>query len=125
MVSVRKRLHRDGNFNLLVKIENIEIEGFNEFINCFGAYFKIHTNNLYKEIISGEKKDEWRNNKEYWRKRLLGDKAPTKAWFVIGYPKDSLPRLEADITDIIIHEEIGQIQVKFTNVVEVKSHSRS
>ena len=43
------------------------------------------------------------------------------AWFVIGYPKNSLPRLEADI--LFSKEVNGQIKTHFTNVQEVTSGS--
>jgi len=75
---------------------------------------------LYEEIKSGRKTSEWRDNTEHWRKRLLKHPAPSRAWFVVGFPKNSLPRLEADIVDIVVHEESGQIEVKFENVEEVK-----
>lgn len=77
--------------------------------------------NLYEEIKCGNKTSEWRKNNKYWRKRLLRDNRPSKAWFVIRYPKGSLPRVEADISDIIVHEESGQIEVKFVNVKEILS----
>lgn len=42
-----------------------------------------------------------------------------QAWFTVGFPKNSVPRLEADITDLILHPREGQFEIKFTNVREV------
>lgn len=44
---------------------------------------------------------------------------PTRAWFVVGYPKDNLPRQEADITRIFRRPVTNKIEVHFENVVEV------
>lgn len=43
-----------------------------------------------------------------------------RAWFVEGYPKGSLPRLEADITGLLYHPSSSQLEIKFTNVKEVE-----
>jgi hypothetical protein len=59
---------------------------------------------LYEEIKTGRKTCEYRDDKKYWRRRLLGERCPSKAWFVEGYPKGNLPRLEADITKIVVNE---------------------
>lgn len=73
---------------------------------------------LYEEIKAGRKTCEYRDNKPYWRQRLLGKRRPTKAWFVEGYPKGSLPRLETDITRIKVNETSGKIEIYFANVKE-------
>jgi len=90
---------------------------------------------LYEEIKAGRKTSEWRDNTEYWKKRLhvrriefplltylLG--GPTgkiiRAWFVCGYPKGNLPRLEATITEVLEVEDSDQLEIKFKDVVEVK-----
>jgi hypothetical protein len=75
---------------------------------------------LYNEIKVGKKDFELRNNKKYWRKKLLGEQQPQKAWFVAGYPKRNLPRLEADITRITEKEVYGKIKVYFANVKEIE-----
>lgn len=76
---------------------------------------------VYGQIKSGEKKVEYRPNSDYWRKRI--DKIlrkrkhgmtagagsnitievgyPFTAWFVTGYPKGSLPRLEVSVSKIV------------------------
>ena len=91
------------------------------------------TVDLYEEIKSGRKISEWRDYKPYWEDRLFKRKMidgmehfrqkVNKAWFVVGFPKNNLPRLEADITNILIHVDdegfAEQIEIKFTNVKEV------
>lgn len=100
---------------------------------------------LYEEIKAGRKTSEWRDNTEYWRSRLCSslviprphkvfniafEQPDMRAWFVVGYPKGNLPRLEATITEVV--ESVGysplgiitdsdQIEVKFKDVVEVKT----
>ena len=73
---------------------------------------------LYEEIKAGRKTCEYRDDKPYWLKRLLGRMRPSKAWFVEGYPKGSLPRLEADITRIVVNEMSRKIEIYFTNIKE-------
>ena len=58
-------------------------------------------------IKSGEKKEEYRNIKPYWFKRLIGQHFPyDKDYDIIefrnGYQKDS-PRFQIECLDIIIH----------------------
>ena len=75
---------------------------------------------LYEAIKDGTKTSEYRDIKPFWTKRLfsrLGSRKVDRAWFTVGMPKNSLPRLEVDITDIIIHET--QYEIQFENVVEV------
>lgn len=85
------------------------------------------TVDLYEEIKSGRKKSEYRDATPYWAKRLLKTKRdlkesiPNRAWFVVGYPRGNLPRLEADMRDIIVlHVDTGQYEICVENVVEVK-----
>ena len=93
---------------------------------------------IYEEIKAGRKTSEWRDMTHYWVKRLFSrakfeinanydqDLTPFlkvhKAWFVQGYPKGNLPRLEADIIGAIFHTSFHrqQLEIKFTNVNEVK-----
>ena len=78
------------------------------------------TVDLYEKIKAGKKTTEWRDNTEYWRNRLGIDgnrPRPAKAWFVVGYPRDMLPRLEADI--IGVHIDDDQIGILFNNVKEI------
>lgn len=42
-----------------------------------------------------------------------------RAWFIVGFPKDNLPRLEADITAVLYHPRTNQFEIKFKNVVEI------
>jgi len=86
---------------------------------------------LYEEIKAGRKTSEFRDPTDHWLSRLYtkedkdGVIKPKvdRAWFVVGFPKGSVPRLEADITNIILHaDEMGyayQIEIQFENVVEV------
>lgn len=92
--------------------------------------------NLWEEIKQGRKTSEWRDSTEFWFKRLCisGASHPYslspqdftdilkvyKAWFVVGYPKDNLPRLEADIIRLFNHPIDGQFEIVFANVKEVK-----
>lgn len=99
------------------------------------------TVDLYKEIKSGKKTSEFRDFTAYWEQRLCPGldflKLPypdssnidvdiTKflkvktAWFTVGYPKNNLPRLEAEITKLILHFETDQFEIQFQNVKEVK-----
>ncbi len=90
---------------------------------------------LYEEIKTGKKTVEYRDATPYWAKRLLIHKRvpPTKyrhsfkhqlkvkrAWFTVGFPKGSVPRLEADITDLIYDSDTEQFEIHIANVKEVK-----
>lgn len=91
------------------------------------------TVDLYREILEGRKTSEFRDCKDYWTDRLYKKKMiddtlhltpkVDKAWFVVGFPKNSLPRLEADITNILILKDddgfAEQYEIQFTNVKEV------
>jgi len=73
----------------------------------------------YDSIRCGRKTVEYRPNSGYWRSRLIkANPRPSKAWFVVSYPKDNLPRLEADITRIVHRHPTNQIEVHFKNVME-------
>ena len=74
----------------------------------------------YESIKAGRKTVEYRSYSRYWRQILLrANPRPSRAWFVVGYPKDCLPRLEADITKIVRHRPTNQIEIHFKNVVEI------
>lgn len=72
---------------------------------------------LWPMFLSGEKKSEFRDATDYWQARLIPK--PDKAWLVVGFPKGSIPRLEADVIDVIHHEDTEQYEVVLENVVEV------
>lgn len=73
---------------------------------------------LYEEIKAGRKTREWRESSFYWKSRLFAELLkPKRAWFIVGFPKGNVPRLEADITNIVVHE--NQYEIQFENVVEV------
>lgn len=90
---------------------------------------------LYEEIKSGRKTSEWRDATSFWFSRLCCKQGHSsiftyppsltnclkvhKAWFVVGYPKGNVPRLEADIIDLILHSDANQLEIQFTNVKEV------
>ncbi|TRZ51120.1 MAG: hypothetical protein D4S01_05455 [Dehalococcoidia bacterium] len=80
----------------------------------------------YEAIRSGRKTIEYRQYNGYWRARLIqANPRPTRAWFVVGYPKGSLlPRLEADITRIVRRRPSNQIEIHFENVVEITDSER-
>ena len=44
-----------------------------------------------------------------------------RTWFVVGYPKNCLPRLEADITKLLLYPREGEahLEIQFNNVREV------
>jgi hypothetical protein len=96
---------------------------------------------LYEQIKKGKKTSEWRDFNKYWLYRLCKPTNPNvlilfindngtepqnitpwlkvhKVWFVQGYPKDTLPRLEADITALLFHSKSTQLEIQFTNVKE-------
>lgn len=105
---------------------------------------------LYEQIKRGKKASEWRDFSKYWLYRLCKPRNPNvlilyidvngtlpqkldpwlkvhRAWFVEGYPKRNLPRLEADITGLVFHSEAKefpahsqQLEIKFANVKEVE-----
>lgn len=93
---------------------------------------------LYEEIRLGNKTSEWRElgKRGYWLRRLCmkglsinlnaTEKLDLtlqlkvrKAWFVQGYPKNNLPRIEADITGLVYHPETLQLEIQFKVVREV------
>jgi hypothetical protein len=98
------------------------------------------TVDLYEEIKSGRKTSEWRDATNFWAKRLINrDKLsynpilinqprivpyesikPRRAWFVVGYPKNNVPRLEADITAVIYHPSTNQYEIQFTHIQEIE-----
>jgi len=91
--------------------------------------------NLWEEIKAGKKTSEFRDFTHHWIMQLcerahwscdIGkpqDLTPYlkvhRAWFVVGYPKGNLPRLEADITQLISDDVQMQLEIKFANVTEV------
>jgi hypothetical protein len=105
--------------------------------------------NLYDEIKAGPKTSEWRDANRHWIQRLTKgfgsyemiamippqdeldcDTAidltmflkPKMAWFIRGYPKGSLPRLEARITKLIYwanKNSMHQFEIQFTDVIEI------
>lgn len=111
--------------------------------------------NLYDEIKAGRKTSEWREVTSHWvsrliknpelvenlfsqetRERALKMNMPleltkftkvTTAWFVRGYPKGNLPRLEANITGLYLWQDKaskGRFQITFENVKEVTECSQ-
>lgn len=86
---------------------------------------------LYEEIKAGRKTSEFRDATEYWTRTLFKKSengvlyAPKvdRAWFIVGFPKGNVPRLEADVIRIDVHcDDYGageQYEIKFENVVEV------
>lgn len=78
--------------------------------------------NLYNEFINGIKTSEFKDNNNYWIKRLIDNAnhdIPIRAWLLFGFPKDNIPRLEADIIDIIQYKKDYQIEVKLKNIIEI------
>ena len=74
----------------------------------------------YEAIRSGRKTVEYRPHNRFWRLHLIkANPQPSRAWFVVRYSKDNLPRLEADITKNVQRYLAKQIEVHFKNVVEV------
>jgi hypothetical protein len=68
---------------------------------------------LWKEILLGEKTSEWRNASPFWVK-YFNRHQPRRAWFVVGYPKGNMPRIEADIVEIG-RPNREQFEIKFKN----------
>jgi hypothetical protein len=95
-----------------------------------------HSDTVYERIRRGEKTSEWRDFNPYWQKRLLlcydlkalsrkpiectGDLRVHKAWFVQGYPKGNMPRIEAQITGLIYHPAWHQFEIQFKRTREVR-----
>jgi hypothetical protein len=107
---------------------------------------------LYEQIKLGKKTSEWREAKNYWWHRFFdcprmnreisfpavdAEKIPVdltrfgkikQVWFVEYYPKNNLPRLEADVVALLYHPEVLEfpasnkmIEISFVNVREVKT----
>lgn len=106
---------------------------------------------LYKQIKMGLKTVEMRQVKkgfdDFWLKRLcreLTDREKTdlpldlsaceqcavnftsflkvkKAWFVQGYPKGNIPRIEADIDELLLFPQADacRVEIVFSNPMEV------
>ena len=90
---------------------------------------------LYKEIKAGRKTSEYRDLTHFWIKRLCehahwesySDEPQDltkylrihRAWFVVGYPKGNVPRLEAEIIGLFCDSNARQLEIKFANVIEV------
>ena len=74
----------------------------------------------YEEIKEGTITSEWRDATPYWKRRLTvdGKLKVNRAWFTVGYPKNNLPRLEADITKLVYSLD-GKFEIQISNVVEV------
>ncbi len=92
---------------------------------------------LWLDLMRGDKTSEWRTFSQYWQERLLlcedlealsnnpidctRDLRVHKAWFVVGYPKNNLPRIEADIIGLIFHPAPAQFEVKIANAKVVNN----
>ncbi len=99
---------------------------------------------LYQQIKDGIKTSEWRYTRREdgrltrYTKLLVTERGrdhilkpgggrinlfeyirTNRAWFVVGYPKDNLPRLEADIVGLVYHSDTDQLEIKVSNVEEV------
>lgn len=74
----------------------------------------------YKAILDGVKRIEYRDNTVYWRRRLLPRRklASFPIWFVAGYPKNNLPRIEAKAIRVVVDIVVNQIEVHFQDPVE-------
>lgn len=101
-----------------------------------------HVVDLYHQIKSGRKTVEYRDASQYWLKRLCRkvldvqqmplDLASAKGaliildfflkvkrvWFLVGFPKNSVPRLEANITHLHLDPRNSQLHIHFANVEE-------
>jgi hypothetical protein len=90
---------------------------------------------LWIAIKSGIRTSEWRVATGFWVNKLCKVNAPVlelkrtrdltrmlkvdTAWFVIGYSKANLPRLEAEIVGLFYHARTNQLEIKFKNAREV------
>lgn len=102
----------------------------------------------YKAIKEGKKTTEYRKCSAgwgYWEKRLLKKEPqwnkmplelaaceganitldsflkPKIAWFVLGYPKGNLPRLEADIIHLSVNPRTAMFHIDIDNVKEIQN----
>lgn len=99
-----------------------------------------HPETLYGQIRNGRKTSEWRDcsGSQYWLDRLLShwkgnlreivslkpidcttDLKVHKAWFVQAYPKENMPRLEANILALFYHPASMQLEIRFKVTSEV------
>ena len=99
----------------------------------FWTYPDGRTVDLYQEIKEGRKTFEYRDYKDYWTsqfytKKIIDGKPyftqkVDRAWFIVGFPKGNVPRLEADISGLSVlvdsEGQRDQYEVYFTNVKEV------
>ena len=90
----------------------------------------LERHDLYHDIKTGLKRVEYREAKPYWTDRLFKEDKNgvlrvkvNRAWFVVGMPKDFLPRLEADIVSVAaLTDEEGCAEtyaITFKNVQEI------
>jgi len=99
---------------------------------------------LYQQIKELLKTSEWRDANAYWLERLTfggktyvffpenktiidltNDLKVHMAWFVEGYPKNSIPRLEAEITGLFYHPDSKQLEIQFKVIEERGSQLRN
>lgn len=107
----------------------------------FWTYPDERTVDLYLEIKERRKTSEWRDATPHWFNLLFGDKAAIamartrngirdltsllrtrNARFMVGYPKNSLPRIEAHIAKVFFHPLGKQFQIVIMNATEVLSN---
>lgn len=92
------------------------------------------TVDLYEEIKAGRKNIEYRDASPYWLRRLCSKAnfvvdaeelldltqylRVHRTWFIVGFAKGNVPRLEATITKLLLDSKAGQLQIHFQNVEE-------
>lgn len=98
---------------------------------CLDCGSILERRDVYHDVKTGFKRVEYREAKKYWTDRLFKmDKQGVphlkvhRAWFTVGFPRYSVPRLETDITKIdLLTDEDGYARtyaIHVANVEEVK-----
>lgn len=108
------------------------------------------TTDLWKDILEGRKTEEFRDATPYWISRIFNIKAtsprlaklrlltsnyrivvirqgdpsfviPKIAVFTVGFPKNNVPRIEAEIVAVVYYKKTKQIGTRFKNPVLIDS----
>jgi len=73
-------------------------------------------------ILEGKKKTEYRENKEFWRKRLIGIKYK-EVHFRNGYTMDA-PFMRVEFRGVRVNGKKGDFAIRLGRIIEVKNYRK-